>query len=323
MTDFIYPDMTPGLQAYLDIVPLHPGYKYPKTADGVTTSWTPTPESKAAVEAWEAQLRAFKAALPAEEPAAYYQAHKVWLCRDETAQGEAQEHLSPSGKYRLVVTCHSTGPGTWNYSKGRVYRGDTLITEVCRNYCTFPFAWIEDHPKGDFLVCGSDYQGQTVIDLVSGDRRDFLPTAAGQGAGFCWASIHPNSDKTLLAVCGCYWACPYETIIVDFADPMNPPWGILARDSEDAFAGWTDVDSCQIGTRYEVVNLEGHPLHGKKEFACTIEELEEVDAYVQAHGVPKGPNGEDPGWLEVFETHEWRRGSVTASPEPSSDTLAG
>lgn len=309
-TDYRYPNMTKALQTYLDLRGQHPGYKYAENRG------KPTPESEAAVDAWRAEVETAKQALPEGEPQAYYQAHKVWLCRDETATGsEPKVKVSPSGKYRLVVTQHTTGKGTWNYSKGRVYAGEKLIAEVCRNYGSFPFAWVEGHPQGgDYLVGGEDYQGQTVIDLVTGNRVDHLPQSAAQGMGFCWASIHPNADGTLLAVCGCYWGGSYETIIVDFSTPMSPPWPILARDEEDAFDGWTSLDSCKIGTRREVVNLPGHPLYGKTEIDCTLEDLGEVERYCAEHPEVQGVDGLDPGWKEVLTTHEWRRGGSTTEP---------
>ena len=103
-TEYTYPGMTPDIEKYLHLQKLHPGYKY-------AGSSTPTPESNAAVEAWKRDVETSKAALPEGEPAAYYHAHKVWLCRDETASGEPQEEVSPNGKYRLVVTQHTTGKG--------------------------------------------------------------------------------------------------------------------------------------------------------------------------------------------------------------------
>ena len=157
MDTFDYDRMTPELAAYLGHRD-RPRYLYPKDEAGNTLSSKPTPESEAAVNAWHEEHNALKAKCGEGEPRGYYQAHKEWLCRDETQQGEPEEHDSPSDKYRLVVTRHGTGPGTWNYSKGRVYRktsagGWELFAEVCRNYGDFPFAWVEGHKDGDdYLV---------------------------------------------------------------------------------------------------------------------------------------------------------------------------
>ena len=158
MSDFNYDRMTPELAAYLGHRD-RPRYLYPKDEAGNTLSSKPTPESEAAVDAWQEEHNALKAKCGPGEPHAYWQARKVWLCREETqVEGSMVEHLSPSGKYRLVVTRHGTGPGTWNYSKGRVYRktnagGWELFAEICRNYGSFPFAWVEGHKDGDdYLV---------------------------------------------------------------------------------------------------------------------------------------------------------------------------
>jgi len=315
MTEFTYDKMTPALQAYLDHShrSQHPGYKYPRDADGKMRSGVPTPESEAAVDAWRAEgERLLEVAGGRSVLDAFYQTKKLWFCRGEgvSPAGGPRESTSPSGKYRLVVTRHSTGGGGWNYSKGRVYVGDKLITEVCRNFASFPFAWVENHGKtqGDYLICGEDYQGQTIVDLVSGDRVNHRPDSANQGFGFCWSSIHPNQDGTLLAVCGCHWACPYEVRLVDFEDPMNPPWLILDTDDDDYFDGWQDDGTCKIGRSFEVVDLPGHPLDGKKEDDCSMEELEEVEKYVVAQGVPEG-ECDEAGWKMAADTHTWTRPS--------------
>jgi len=307
MSDFNYENMTPELKAYLD-QPGRPSYEYPKDNEGKTLYNTPTPESKALVEAWQTEHDRLKAAATPEVIDAYYKAQKVWYCRDETATGESREHVSPNGQYKLVVTMHTTGTGTWNYSKGKVYVGDRLITEVCRNYAAFPFAWVEKHAGTghDYLVCGEDFQGQTVVNLVTGQRVDSLPRSAAEGFGFCWAGIHPSPDGKTLAVEGCYWACPYEVILVDFTTPMTPPWLVLDRDEDDDFAGWNPDGTCNIGRRFEVVDLPGHPLHGKKDNDCTMEELEQVEAYVAEHEVQASDDSEA-GWKVVKETHLWTR----------------
>ncbi len=307
MSKFEFESMTPELMAYLGQRG-HPGYEYPKNDKGQTICATPTPESAAAVDTWRAEGVELKTKLQPGEADAYYKAQKLWFCRDESKTGDTKNLVSPSGKYRLVVTRHSTGKGTWSYSKGKVFIGDTLIETVCRNYSAFPYAWVEGHKTGhDYLVCGEDYQGQTVINLVTGNRVDHLPSSAEKGHGFCWSNIEPNADGTLLAVSGCYWACPYEMIIVDFSDPMSPPWEIVGRDSEDEFDGWTGPESCRIGTRYEVVDLPGHEFNGKKEHECSVKDLEAIEAYVDEHKIPD-PDGGEAGWKVVVEAHDWSRG---------------
>src|SRR5271154_2272389 len=139
---------------------------------------------------------------------------------NENAQSR-RAYLSPSGKYKLIVS--SFEPGFWSYSQGKVFKqgSDTPIAVVNRNYSAFPYLFIEDHPSGhDFLVCGEDYQGQTVIDLTTGARRDSLSAGTDKGWGFCWSEHRFDKETQILVVSGCHWACPYEFRFYDFAAPM-------------------------------------------------------------------------------------------------------
>jgi len=140
---------------------------------------------------------------------------------------------SPSGKYTLTVTSIETKPGCWNYTTGVVTRGEETIVEVKRNYASFPFLFVEGHANGhDYLVCGENYQGQTVIELDTGRRSDFLPEAATQGHGFCWVAYTYEADAQVLVVDGCIWACPYEYRLYDFSDPMGQGWPEIVLDGD-------------------------------------------------------------------------------------------
>lgn len=132
--------------------------------------------------------------------------------------------LSPSGRFKLVVTSYDLAKdqGGWSYTQGLVYEGDTLLFEVRRNYFDFNYTWVEDHPNGhSYLVCGEDYQGQTVLELDTGRRRDSIPTEEFLGWGFCWVGCRFEHLSQMLIVDGCYWACPYEYRFYDFSNPME------------------------------------------------------------------------------------------------------
>lgn len=228
---------------------------------------------------------------------------RVWYehhFRDDNAL-QAQTHASPSGAYRVLITQHPTGPGTWAYSRGRVFEGasNTLIAEVRRNFSAFPFSWVEQHASGhDYLVCGEDYQGQTVIELDSGRRVDYRPEEANRGQAFCWAAHWPSPDGRLLAVDGCYWACPYEVLIVDFSQPMTAPWPIVYRaPSADAafddakFLRWTSPTSCTLEVSYDVRTSDGKRLDA----------LSEDEA-----GVCRQSQGKSNDWETRTELLEWR-----------------
>ena len=254
--EFNYPDMTPALAVYLGFDEPRPGYEYLAPNSG-----TPTQESKARVDAWQAKIQLLKDNLSQGEFDAYKNALKTWYCRDETQIGAPQAIWSPSKRWCLAVTDHFTKAGAWHYTKARIYDGGgKLLQTVCRNYHSFGHLFVEDHPKGAFLVCGSDYQGQTVVDLNTGERADFLPETAEQGSGFCWVSYSASPSKQTLAVHGCYWACPYEVWFVDFTDPMSLPLPVLHRDSDaEEFFGWGEdaPDTASIGRSWEVYMPDG------------------------------------------------------------------
>lgn len=150
-----------------------------------------------------------------------------------------REYLSSSGQYRLVVQYN----GSWS-SSGVVFRvaDERSVAEINRNFCAFPFSFIEDHPNGhSYLVCGEDYQGQTVIELDTGRRRDFLPDAAQHGVGFCWAEHRFDRASQLLVVLGCIWAAPYEYRFYDFSDPMERGWPELEFEGAHADAKWPEI----------------------------------------------------------------------------------
>ncbi len=103
------------------------------------------------------------------------------------------------------------------------------------------------HPDGqEFLLCGEDYQGYNVIDLERGENKVFFPAEGFDGHGFCWTQVHPSPDGLVLAVEGCYWACPYALVLYDFCNPSKLPLPELARLEEyyDVI-GWRDNDTLE------------------------------------------------------------------------------
>ncbi len=190
-----------------------------------------------------------------------------------------KERLSPSGKYKLVTSRFATSPGCWNYSQGKVYRvgSDEPIAVIQRNYGAFPHSWVEDHPNGhSYLIAGEDYQGQTVVELDTGKRRNYLPKEAGKGHGFCW-SEHRFVGSVLI-VCGCYWACPYDFKFFDFSDPMSG-WPELEMVDSNGKAAWASEDD-----RWPTVEPDGiikcYQTHSE-------EDVEEDDETPSAEEKPK------------------------------------
>jgi len=174
--------------------------------------------------------------------------------------GTHAEYRSPSGKYLLAVDCYSTGPNTWKYSRGVVTRTSDgqIIADVKRNFDHFWCAWIQQHPDKEYLLCGEDYQGYTVLDLEKAAVKTYLPGSAQNGAGFCWAAVYPSKDGKILAVEGCIWAAPYDVVFYDFSEPLNLPLTEIGRINEiGKVIGWESEDVFAVEHEFTIRKSDG------------------------------------------------------------------
>ncbi len=156
---------------------------------------------------------------------------------------ESEIALSPSGRYRLEVSEYDAGPGAGTYSRGIVTRIEdgSILADVKRNYGHFPYTWIDHPDDNEYLLCGEDYQGYTVVDLTHGTIQTYMPEEAQTGEGFCWVTVHPAPDLRTLAVEGCFWGAPFEIHFFDFSTPAHFPLAELGgsdADYEDNSIGW-------------------------------------------------------------------------------------
>lgn len=204
----------------------------------------------------------------------------------ENARPEHQrEHDSPSGRYRLVTTPYGTKPNSWDYTLGELYRLPTFrelgafkMAEVRRNYSTFWFAWVENHPVTghDYLLTGEDYQGFTVVNLTTGTVSSYVPDEAYEGHGWCPVSAEVLPDGVTLKVSGCYWACPYEVRLYDFSAPDDPAFPLDGLPNLTADL-WFDEDE---NTTLSVDESDGSVAltQHRKRFRATGEWEHEVEA---------------------------------------------
>lgn len=162
----------------------------------------------------------------------WYQKKRACI-RDAFKIGKPKMHLSktidsPSGKYSLETTPYEIKKGGWDYCEGKIYNNidDEYLISVYRNYGHFPYTWLEGHPKGDFLICGEDYQGITIVDLIKGRNYSWINDSAEKGNGFCSSSFYISPEMNKIAICGCFWGGPYEILFMEFPknDPTDLPW---------------------------------------------------------------------------------------------------
>ncbi|MHC1782473.1 MAG: hypothetical protein AB9891_06885 [Anaerolineaceae bacterium] len=174
--------------------------------------------------------------------------------------GSGMSVVSPSRHFRIEINHYLTLPNRWEYSRGIVTNIGTgkVVADVKRNYDHFWYTWVQ-HPNGnEYLLCGEDYQGYSVLNLNTGNYMTYFPEEGYQGVGFCWTDVHPSPDGLVLAVDGCYWACPYELVVFDFRNPENLPYPELARfEALDGCDGWKDNDTFVLRREITIRKSDG------------------------------------------------------------------
>lgn len=84
------------------------------------------------------------------------------------------------------------------------------------------------HANGrDYMIFHRELYGYSVLDLSFMTIMHFIPGPAPYGEAdfeesFIWTAPYYSSASNLLAVFGCFWACPYSVMLLDFTDPMQP-----------------------------------------------------------------------------------------------------
>jgi hypothetical protein len=202
--------------------------------------------------------------------------------------GSEQEFVSPSGLYKLEISKYGNGQETcWNYSRGIVSKiaSGEILTDVKRNIGHFWHTWVE-HPNGnEYLLCGEDYQGYSVVNLTQGTYQVYFPDEGYQGYGFCWAVVYPSPDKLMLAVDGCFWAAPYEIVFYDFRQPDNLPYKELGRVSElNDSEGWLNNETFVLTREIEIRKSDGVPY---EELSEAEQEILDADSSLVDYKIEK------------------------------------
>lgn len=169
-------------------------------------------------------------------------------------------HDAPSGRFRLEISQYDQPDTRWSYSRGVVTEIATgrLIADIKRNFGHFWHAWVRKIDGREWLLCGEDYQGYSVIDLDAAATAVVFEDAGLHGHGFCWVEVRPSADGEVLAVHGCYWACPCDLVFFDFSDPSVLPLPEIFRvPGETDTLGWVGND--EFHYRVETPAYEDDP----------------------------------------------------------------
>lgn len=179
---------------------------------------------------------------------------------------QVETHTSPSGKYTLKITpCVFDLHRNWLYTVGDVFTksigGEIQLAQIVRDHHVFPFMFCEGHTDGnDYLLCGEDYQGLTVIRLNTGERVDYIEKEAESNQGFSWSDCQISPDKTRIAMKGGYWAQGSEVHIRDFRNPFSVPYVRVGKDFvryHDKLIGWQGNDHILVEREQEYRTSDG------------------------------------------------------------------
>ena len=85
------------------------------------------------------------------------------------------------------------------------------------------FYKIIKHSNGKkYLIFRQDLYGYSVLDIKLGTIMQFFPEKSLNGSEtFIWTGVEYNEITNVLAVSGCYWACPYSLHLFTFDNPMS------------------------------------------------------------------------------------------------------
>lgn len=108
-----------------------------------------------------------------------------------------------------------------------------LRWQLCDDHDFTSFTQIFTHSDGRlYLIYKEALYGYSVLRLS--DRKElhyvplgYYPDNAEEppcpGESFIMTDFHYCHENNFAAAGGCFWAAPYDTVVLDFSDPLSPP----------------------------------------------------------------------------------------------------
>lgn len=110
----------------------------------------------------------------------------------------------------------------------RLFKDDRMVFEWKNTDGNSRMACIIHHADGNtYFVFDENLYGYSVLNLDSLQCMHYIPSESyGKypeefEETFIWCDCFYNPENSLLAVDGCFWACPWDVIVLDFKDPMT------------------------------------------------------------------------------------------------------
>lgn len=155
--------------------------------------------------------------------------------------------LSPHYYLKKRSYCGEVGKYTLHGTENELMNEAETVLYTWRNLnddCEF--CKIIEHSDGNkYLIFRSDLYRYSVLDLTAIQDFHYIPSGSfPKGETFIWTNVFYNEKNNLLAVSGCYWACPCGTLLLDFSHPMKNPgvWVDVQEQMEDGYDRYDDLD---------------------------------------------------------------------------------
>lgn len=188
-----------------------------------------------------------------------YSAEYQTLCNEQdmlfapTNKGDV-DVISLEQKYEVEVVSYqwkSPEGGVCSGHLGTLYCGkERLHSWKCYDDSSSFFRLIHHSDGNDYLLFRQELYGFSVYNITTDESFQYLPKESfGEGETFIWTDVSYHAENNLLAVSGCYWACPWSVYIVDFASPLSvPKFQLDIRDYIDGAAGCEEIDDLDFET---------------------------------------------------------------------------
>ena len=77
-------------------------------------------------------------------------------------------------------------------------------------------------PEGLYFFYTEGLYGYSVLRLSDMEQMHYVPRG-NSGESFIITDLHYCSENRIAAADGCFWACPYDVVLIDLSEPMKEP----------------------------------------------------------------------------------------------------
>lgn len=137
-----------------------------------------------------------------------------------------EEKRQLTGGYTVQIQNYSGIVGKWNLDGSECRLLDSSGRPIAQWRSidnSSDFHKILHHTNGrSYLIFRQDLYGYSLLDIAGREIRQFFPQhSLDGGETFIWTDADYCPETDVLAVSGCYWACPNSIQLFLFDDPFN------------------------------------------------------------------------------------------------------